>query len=84
MEKKAAGGKRKSVVEMLKEDTPSQAAKKVKKAGYRLESEISKLIEGDTPNKKLWEECKNSLGDTKQASQNSITPTQRCLIKILF
>lgn len=65
-EKKTAGSKRKSVVEMMQKDPESQAAKKAKKAGYQLESDIAKLIGGDTVNKKLWDECKNSLGDTKQ------------------
>ncbi len=65
-EKEKSGGKRKSVVELLQQDKPNQIAKKAKKAGYQLEPEIAELIEKDTLNRKLWDECKETLGDTKQ------------------
>ena len=66
-EKEKNGGKRKSVVEMLQQDNETtQSAKKAKKAGYQLEPEIAELIEKDILNRKLWDECKETLGDTKQ------------------
>lgn len=60
------GGKRKSVVEVQGQNDENQTAKKAKTAGYKLETEIAKLIEKDHLNRKLWEECKESLNDTKQ------------------
>lgn len=68
-EKEKNGGKRKSVVEMLQEKKDNPTAKKAKKVGYQLEPEIADLIEKDGLNRKLWDECKESLNDTKQVMQ---------------
>jgi hypothetical protein len=64
-EKEKNGGKRKSVVELL-QNKENSTAKKAKKSGYQLEPEIAELIEKDVLNRKLWDECKESLDDTKQ------------------
>lgn len=64
-EKEKNGGKRKSVVELLQQNKESSTAKKAKKVGYQLEPEIAELIEKDILNRKLWDECKESLDDTK-------------------
>ena len=71
LEKEKNGGtKRKSIVDLLQKTTAdkSPAAKKAKTAGYQLEPEIAELIEKDQLNAKLWEECKECLGDTKQVA----------------
>ena len=67
-EKEKNGGKRKSVVELLQNKESANTAKKAKKSGYQLEPEIAELIEKDVLNKKLWDECKESLDDTKQVT----------------
>ena len=65
-EKEKNGSKRKTIGEMLQQSGKEQLAKKAKKAGYQLETELIELIENDRLNAKLWDECKESLGDTKQ------------------
>lgn len=67
-EKEKNGGKRKSVVELLQNKENANTAKKAKKSGYQLEPEIAELIEKDVLNRKLWDECKESLDDTKQVT----------------
>jgi len=51
---------------MLLQSGQEQKAKKAKKAGYQLEAELVELIQNDRLNVKAWDECKESLGDTKQ------------------
>lgn len=51
---------------MLQQSGKEQTAKKAKKAGYQLEAELVELIQNDRLNVKAWDECKESLGDTKQ------------------
>lgn len=66
-----AGNKRKSIADLLqKQGDKSPSAKKAKTAGYQLEPEIADLIEKDVLNAKLWAECKECLGDTKQVLQD--------------
>ena len=67
-EKEKNGGKRKSVVELLQNKENANTAKKAKKSGYQLEPEIAELNEKDVLNRKLWDECKESLDDTKQVT----------------
>lgn len=67
-EKEKNGGKRKSVVEVLQEKKENPTTKKAKKTGYQLEPEIAELIEKDSLNRKLWDECKESLNDTKHVN----------------
>ena len=66
MEKNAGSAKRKSISDLLKTVPSPPSAKKVKKTGYQLENDLARLIEADSVNAKLWEECKEALGDTKQ------------------
>ena len=65
-EQEKSGSKRKTISEMLQSGDDSQTSKKAKKVGYQLESQLVELIGKDQPNAKLWDECKESLGDTKQ------------------
>lgn len=82
-EKNAAGGsKRKSVIEMLQKADKSPTAKKAKTAGYQLEPDIAQLIENDQLNAKLWEECKESLGDTKQVHFPFLMQTRFVIFQI--
>ena len=72
----AAGGgstkRKRSVTELLllqeaangQKDHPS--SKKAKIDGYQLEPEIAVLIDEDRLNVKLWAQCKEALGETKQ------------------
>ena len=61
------------MTELLQEAGPSQSAsKKAKKEGYQLESEIAVLIDEDRLNSKLWDECKEALGETKQVKKSII------------
>ena len=65
-EKDKNGSKRKTISEMLQQSGQEQKAKKAKTAGYQLETELVELIQNDRLNVKAWDECKESLGDTKQ------------------
>ena len=66
LEKNGGGSKRKTITEMLQAGADNKSAKKAKKAGYHLEKEVDELIKADHLNVKLWEDCREALGDTKQ------------------
>lgn len=78
-EKEKNGGKRKSVVELLQQNKESSTAKKAKKVGYQLEPEIAELIEKDILNRKLWDECKESLDDTKHKFVSKVEERFLCI-----
>merc|ERR1712071_413770 len=59
-EKEKNGSKRKTIGEMLQQSGKEQLAKKAKKTGYQLETELIELIENDRLNAKLWDECQES------------------------
>lgn len=61
-------GKRKTIEEMLQQQGPSETKKAKKAAGYQLEPATSKLIDQDKLNVKLWQQCNEALGDTKQVA----------------
>ena len=89
-EKNASGAnnnKRKSVVDLLKKSgDKSPAAKRAKTSGYELEPELLELINKDQLNAKLWEECKESLGDTKQVlyKYHNFSLSFSCLNKFIL
>lgn len=79
LEKNAGSAKRKSISDLLKTVPSPPSAKKVKKTGYQLENDLARLIEADSVNAKLWEECKEALGDTKQKFVNKVEERFLCI-----
>jgi len=78
-EKDKNGSKRKTISEMLQQSGQEQKAKKAKTAGYQLETELVELIQNDRLNVKAWDECKESLGDTKQKFVSKVEESFLCI-----